>query len=249
MPQGEHDTSRNNEPWTLEWTPERIERFWNWYATQPDLVAGYFSGKVGHSILREIRRNVSLRGLVVDLGSGPGFMVDRLLEQRIRTVAIDSSRKSVEALNKRLGGREGFAGAIWSDGRIPLDDGVADTVLLLETIEHLDKSVFASMLQDIRRVLRPGGHIVVTTPHNENLAESEVLCPNCGCVFHRMQHLRSFDVGSLNRAMTEAGFQTALCKATYFSLLRGLHASLERVRRRIERLPNPHLLYIGRKDG
>jgi len=48
--------------------------------------------------------------------------------------------------------------------------------------------------------------------------------------------------------MTEAGFRTLRCEATYFSLLRGLHASLERVRRRIERLPNPHLLYIGRKD-
>jgi SAM-dependent methyltransferase len=249
MPQGQHDDSRNTEPWKLEWTPERIERFWNWYATQPDLVAGYFSGKVGHSILREIVRSIPLSGLVVDLGSGPGFMVDRLLEKRVRTVAIDSSRKSVEALNARLRGRDGFAGALWSDGRIPLDNGAADTVLLLETIEHLDESVFASMLRDIRRVLRPGGHIVVTTPHNENLAESEVLCANCGCVFHRMQHLRSFDIHSLDRAMTEAGFRALRCEATYFSFLRGVHASLERVRRRIERLPNPHLLYIGRKDG
>ena len=157
--------------------------------------------------------------------------------------------RSVEALNAKFRGREGFVGALRNEERIPLDDRAADTVLLLETIEHVDPSVFARILADIRRVLRTGGHVVVTTPHEENLAESEVLCPSCGCVFHRMQHLRCFDVQSLEQTMSKAGFTTVCCKATYFSLLDGPLAFLERIRRRLERLPNPHVMYIGRKDA
>ena len=48
------------------------------------------------------------------------------------------------------------------------------------------------LLEEVRRVLRPGGHVIMTTPHREDMGKNEVLCPNCRCVFHRMQHLRSF---------------------------------------------------------
>src|SRR4051794_15418197 len=115
MPEVLHASADDSQPWRLDWTPEQIERFWSWYATQPALVAQYFSGKVGHSILREISQHIRLRGLVVDFGAGPGLMVDQLLERRIKTVAIDSSIKSVESLNVRLRGRDGFAGAFLSE--------------------------------------------------------------------------------------------------------------------------------------
>lgn len=249
MPDDPRTRSRDVEPWKLQWTPELIERFWNWYATHPGAEANYFSRRVGHSVLREITRNVPLAGLVVDLGSGRGYMVEQLLQRGVRTMAIDNSTKSVEELEARFGGRAGFEGARRSEGRIPMEDGTADVVLFLETIEHVDASLLTSILGDIRRVLRPGGVVVVTTPHDEDLAAEEVFCPNCACVFHRMQHLRASTVKSLESAMTASGFSTITCRATYFSHHHGLHASLERVRRRIEQIPDPHLLYIGRKDA
>ncbi|WP_456998717.1 class I SAM-dependent methyltransferase [Lysobacter sp. HA18] len=46
--------------------------------------------------------------------------------------------------------------------RLPFADGSFDTVLLLEVLEHVSKPDVA--LEDIRRVLRPGGRLVFSMP-------------------------------------------------------------------------------------
>jgi SAM-dependent methyltransferase len=45
---------------------------------------------------------------------------------------------------------------------IPLDDESADTVLLTEVLEHLERP--GEALAECRRLLRPGGHLILTTP-------------------------------------------------------------------------------------
>ncbi len=52
--------------------------------------------------------------------------------------------------------------AVGSAVRLPLADDSRDVVLLLETIEHVAEP--AAVLAECRRVLRPGGRIVVTFP-------------------------------------------------------------------------------------
>ncbi|MBM4201875.1 MAG: class I SAM-dependent methyltransferase [Gammaproteobacteria bacterium] len=46
--------------------------------------------------------------------------------------------------------------------RLPLRDGSVDTVMLMEVLEHLPDP--AAALHDVRRVLRPGGRLVVSVP-------------------------------------------------------------------------------------
>lgn len=46
--------------------------------------------------------------------------------------------------------------------RLPFDDDTFDLVTALDVIEHLDDDVAA--LREIRRVLRPGAHVLVTVP-------------------------------------------------------------------------------------
>jgi SAM-dependent methyltransferase len=49
-------------------------------------------------------------------------------------------------------------------GRIPLDDGAADTVVAVETIEHVENP--RAFLRELTRLARPGGgRVVVTTPN------------------------------------------------------------------------------------
>jgi ubiquinone/menaquinone biosynthesis C-methylase UbiE len=52
---------------------------------------------------------------------------------------------------------------------IPLADGSVDTVLLTEVLEHLETPEKA--LAECRRVLRPGGHLIATTPFSWPLHE------------------------------------------------------------------------------
>ncbi len=53
--------------------------------------------------------------------------------------------------------------------RVPLDDGSAGTILLTEVLEHLERP--GDALAECRRLLRPGGHLVATTPFSWPLHE------------------------------------------------------------------------------
>ena len=46
---------------------------------------------------------------------------------------------------------------------LPLEDGVADIAVSIETIEHLENP--RALFRELRRVLRPGGLLMVTTPN------------------------------------------------------------------------------------
>ncbi len=49
--------------------------------------------------------------------------------------------------------------------RLPFPDGTFDCVTCLEVIEHLPASNWQSAIAEMRRVLKPGGVLIVTVPH------------------------------------------------------------------------------------
>lgn len=235
-------------PWLVPWRPEQVKRFWDFAASHAASGDMYFSKLRGDSLLNQVGRAIPLRGVALDLGAGPGHLSEKLINRGIDTLAADVSPNSVELLKKRLGGNPHFLGAREIvDGHIPFDDDVANVVFLVETVEHLDDEQFLSVTAEARRLLQPGGFIVVTTPNDEDLVRSHVMCPECGGVFHLHQHVRSWSGKTLSDALTACGFETVLCRATLFSHLqpplRPLHRPLWAVLRR----PLPHLLYVGRK--
>ena len=52
---------------------------------------------------------------------------------------------------------------------VPLPDGEADAILLTEVLEHLERP--GDALAECRRLLRPGGHLIATTPFSWPLHE------------------------------------------------------------------------------
>jgi len=235
-------------PWRLEWTPIQIERFWDWWGSNPALSKHYFSKRNGQAVLNQIGRYIRFSGTVVDLGAGPGYIVDMLLQRGYTTLAIDTSAESLAILDERMKGYPNFLGVKTSKiDRVPLEDSEADVVLLIETIEHLGDDVLQSVLNETYRITKPGGWIAITTPNDENLAELETLCPNCGCVYHSYQHMRTWSDGLLGRYMADIGFRAVVCRGTLFSHLPLVLRPFHRLAYRILRVKLPHLLYVGQK--
>lgn len=235
-------------PRNITWTEQSIARFWDWQARNQGTQQNYFSRMVGSRILDIVQRQVGLRGTVVDVGAGPGFLTEQLLRRGVDVIALDTSPDSVGILSDRFSKKAGFLGAKLSNiTKLPLPDASADYVFLIETIEHLDEQVSRDILGELFRIARPGGFVVITTPHDEDLAKAEVMCPDCGCRFHTMQHMRSFTHTSLAHEVEAAGFDTVVCEATLFSTRWVGLRLLQRLRFKLTGRAWPHLLYIGRR--
>jgi SAM-dependent methyltransferase len=235
-------------PWKLEWTPAHVERFWNWWSSHPQASEQYFSRLYGDSILDDVERRIPLSGVVMDFGAGPGYLTEKLLRRGARVFSVDFSPESAASLEARLSGRAGFLGARTASlDRIPCDDASADLAILVEVVEHLDDRVLTPALREVTRVLRPGGHLVLTTPNQEDLGTAEVLCPECGCVYHRVQHVRAWSARTLTAAVEPCGYETIAAQPTKFLRKGGW---LSRTRRRLREMrmrPAPHLFYLARK--
>lgn len=237
-------------PHQVEWTREKSSRWWDQTSSRHQ--DRYFSQRYGAAIIVLVQlfgvRNLR-RGQVLDFGCGSGYLLDALLARNIPCAGADFSEDSVAVVEKRLGDNSLFHG-VQLVRRLPTDipDGSYDTVFLIEAIEHLLDDDLEVTLTELHRILRPGGVVVVTTPNDEQLTQAESICPDCGCIFHPVQHVRSWDQASLSTTMRQFGFDTVRSRPLYLQrswlqtlAVTGLMAALRR--------PLPNLLFIGRKQA
>lgn len=245
------------QPHPIEWTPEKIGRLWTYYATNRAYDATYFSRHSGRSILRFVEGVVPLTGReVLDFGCGRGDMLGHLLDSGVRCRGIEFSAHSATEARLRFEGRDGFGGVAHATDRpLPEVDDSVEIVFLIEVLEHLFEDDLAPILADIFRILRPGGHLIATTPHAEDLGANCVHCPDCGSTFHRWQHMRSITIGQMSAWMGAAGLEEIYCDSLRFEPPRSLlgrllayaRAGRDRLARRVP--PSPHLAFVGRKPG
>lgn len=196
------------------WTAERIGRFWDLVANDPIQSQKYFS-KYHTSQLVDLVRIVSSPGdLILDYGSGPGFLTKALVKAGLRTQAVEFSQQSCDVLNRELQG----SGPNWlgclhcSSPPIPVESGQYDVIVTIETYEHLREEWVSPYFAELNRLLKPGGKVILSTPAHESLTQNTILCPNCEITFHQWGHLRSVTEKDLSEKFRHAGFETVFCK-------------------------------------
>jgi SAM-dependent methyltransferase len=160
---------------------------------------------------REVRRCLGRDGgRVLNIGIGSGGLEQLLLAKGWRVASLDPSAKAVEKLaSLGVDARCGYA------QDMPFDSDSFDVVVASEVLEHIEPDTRKQVLREISRVLAPGGWFVGSVPYREVLADSEVICPDCGKVFHRWGHVSSFDLPQL-RAELIGVFSTLRAKRTSF---------------------------------
>lgn len=233
-------TNTQTEEPRLRWKRPLVARFWDYYAQhRPE---DYFTRRHGDRIVALTASHIPAGGCVYDYGCGAGYLTEHLA-RRFRTRGVDFSPSNIEATRARLSGSANFEGAVLAN-EAQASGLVHDAAYLVETVEHLlDEDVDAT-LATVFTSLRPGGVVIVTTPNEENLAESDVFCPACSHTFHRWQHMRRFDANTLIMFMASAGFECMHTFATDFGQTNPL---LLWLRRKFAQRPLPHLVYIGRR--
>lgn len=113
-------------------------------------------------------RLIPAGGAILDLGCGTGYGTAELAGAA-SIVGADVSAEAVEYARANYG-REGVTFLEASCESVPLPDHQFDLITCFEVIEHLDN--WRGLLAEARRLLRPGGQFVVSTPNKAYYAET-----------------------------------------------------------------------------
>ena len=108
---------------------------------------------------------------VLDLGCGWGTL-EKALAPRVKEITgVDYSAKSVEVCQRAFQGSEyknvSFLRADAS--ATGLEAGAYDTIICADLVEHLYPEVFEKTLEECRRLLKPGGRLVIWTDCRDGL--------------------------------------------------------------------------------
>ena len=99
---------------------------------------------------------------VVDIGCGEGYGAARLGTVAARVVGVDLDDESVTHAERTYGaGNVHFV--VGDAARLPFGASSFDACIAFEVIEHVEEP--ALLLKEARRVLRPGGLVIVSTPN------------------------------------------------------------------------------------
>jgi ubiquinone/menaquinone biosynthesis C-methylase UbiE len=106
------------------------------------------------------------RGRLLEVGCGPGIMLPDLLAMGFDVRAIDVSAEMIRRAEQRMTGHPLVRRcrlAVGDVERLEFGEGAFDAVLAMGVLEYLPACDGA--LREMVRVLRPGGHLVLTVPN------------------------------------------------------------------------------------
>lgn len=121
-------------------------------------IGQHWSLKAAAYTLDAIRQVLPTPGQVIEIGPGRGPFASVCHQHGLRYTAVDAN----PGLLQRLPASDGVCSFV---PPIPLRDGVADVVVANHVLEHASGLPQAeAMLREMRRIVRPGGCIALTTP-------------------------------------------------------------------------------------
>jgi SAM-dependent methyltransferase len=102
---------------------------------------------------------------VLDYGCGAGYGANFLMRTAgVRSLtAVDASSTAIDYCRRTYGDLGNIFTAITPGASLEWPEGSFDIALMFQTIEHVSDD--AGLLREIRRVLRPGGRLILTTPN------------------------------------------------------------------------------------
>jgi len=173
----------------------RVEQAHWWYTGRRKILAGF---------VEEICRQVTdRRPRILDVGCGTGANL-LMLSEYGDAAGVDISEDALafcreRGLDKvRLGAGE----------QLPYDDGTFDLVTAFDVVEHMDDDLAG--LREMRRVLRPGGRVLLFVPTFMFL---------WGLQDDVSNHRRRYRLPQLRRVLEQAGFEierTSYANITFF---------------------------------
>ena len=134
-------TAYSDEQWVA--MDSLLDKSW-WYETR-------------NKIILDALRRSGIESAIWDIGGGSGVVAKFLINSGFEVIGVEPSLGGAELASRR--GVHSFSAEL-SDLRLPTD--ALDAISMFDVLEHIERR--EEILGEVRRVLRPGGHLILTLP-------------------------------------------------------------------------------------
>lgn len=175
-----------------------------------DIWSGFYRLTLFGLELRRIqRRAIDLARIqpqerVLDLGCGPGDGTVRVAELGAVAIGLDYSPGMLDKAGQEPLTRGRLLRG--DAGRLPFKDGAFDKVVCTNSFHHYPDHFAA--LKEVRRVLRPGGVLVLVDPRADHLFGWAAIDVGEKLIFG-LDEVRIFSLDAWRRMLADAGFSSA----------------------------------------
>ena len=225
------------------------------------------AGEISYNKAKQVRLLAPAPGLrVLDAGCGRGETLLACARAGAEVAGIDYSPAAIELTGELLADHPADL-RVGSITELPWPDGSFDRVQFSDVVEHLDPAQTVPALRELRRVLRPGGYLLVHTAPNRLFMDYgwPAIRPLVRLAGHREiadrvdgwfeiatgYHVNEQSVYSLRRELRAAGFveprvwiDPDVLRGGRFHLLSGFEGGAVKMARRIAAW-RPVRLFLG----
>ena len=159
-----------------------------------------------HLKFSNVREHLSDCHEHLDIGCGPGTFLGTLDSDKT-SVGVDISKPQIDYADKTYSSATKIFLTIKPGESLPFADGRFDCVTLIELIEHISRNDALELFAEARRVLKPGGRLILTTPNYGSLWPLiEKVVDDVSKLSYKDQHIDLYTKNNLFQLLKEAGF-------------------------------------------
>lgn len=160
--------------------------FFDYFEDFEDGASRHEMRRLHETIISEVPRQA---GSILDVGCGQAWVAQYFCPRGVAVHSMDiSTVNPLRALERYP--YDNHYGVVADAYRLPFRPDSFDCIIACEIIEHVPDP--AEFMASLMRVLKPGGQLIITTPHNERIQHS--LCIHCNRPTPHHAHLHSFTI-------------------------------------------------------
>jgi 2-polyprenyl-3-methyl-5-hydroxy-6-metoxy-1,4-benzoquinol methylase len=143
---------------------------------------------------------------VLDAGCGNGFVAGKLAQLGYKVIGIDLAEDGIAIAQTNYPNVRFEVCSVYDDIEAIVNN--VDLVVSTEVIEHLFSP--KTFLDNLHKVVRPGGHIILTTPYHGYFKDLLISLAGMWDKHHTVDweggHIKFFSENSLSRMLQTVGF-------------------------------------------